>query len=115
MLNATKPRIACVFEHPTLSGGERSMLEVLRRLRGEFDFVAFAPPRGALWAALHVVEVDAVPFERIRRPTRGETPAELTARALSEVVEADRAGRGGLQAARSSGERHPQAGGVADL
>ncbi len=65
------------------------MLEVLRRLRGEFDFVAFAPPQGDLGAALRAAEVDAVPFERIRRPEKGETPAELTARALSEVVEAD--------------------------
>ena len=65
------------------------MLEVLRRLRGEFDFVAFAPAQGDLRAALHAVEVDVVPFERIRRPENGETPAELTARALSEVVEAD--------------------------
>ena len=89
MLSASKPRIACVFEHPTLSGGERSMLEVARRLQHRFDFVAFAPPGGALRTALQSAGLEVVVFERTRRPASGETPAELTARALAGVVEAD--------------------------
>lgn len=103
MLTAPKPRIACVFEHPTLSGGERSMLEVLRRLDGTFDFVALAPPGGALRAALHEMGVKTTPFERTRRPAGGLGPAELTARALSDVLDADLVHGNSLSTAQFTG------------
>ncbi|MBW3539531.1 MAG: glycosyltransferase [Planctomycetes bacterium] len=45
-------RVAIVFEYPTLSGGERSMLAVLDRASAEIDAVALAPAAGPLAAAL---------------------------------------------------------------
>ena len=85
-----KHRIACVFEHPTLSGGERSCLEVLRRLskRG-FEFQAFAPGAGPLYGALAALAISTHPFERVRRSDDEASPAEHTARALASIVEAD--------------------------
>lgn len=83
-------RIACVFEHPTLNGGERSMLGVIRALRGdEFHFHAFAPGSGRLWNALQECGVPCTAFERLREPVGATGPAERTAEALAKLVDAD--------------------------
>src|SRR5690349_1016589 len=50
-LQAVMPRIALLFEHPTLNGGERSILASVERLRGRFEFEAFAPGGGPLRGA----------------------------------------------------------------
>jgi glycosyltransferase involved in cell wall biosynthesis len=86
----TRPaRIACVFEHRTLSGGERSMLAVLARLSGTFRFIALAPPEGPLWEALGTLGLERVPFERCREPQGAMAPPERSAEALGQVVQAD--------------------------
>lgn len=55
------PRIAILFEYPTLLGGERSLLASLERLRSEFDFIALSPPSGDLAEAITRVGIDAAP------------------------------------------------------
>ncbi|RMG38378.1 MAG: glycosyltransferase family 1 protein [Planctomycetota bacterium] len=78
-------RIALLFEYPTLHGGERSMLAVLRRLpRTDWDPVALAPPHGPLADALRKLGVAVEPFDLHGR----DVPAELPERAarLAEAV-----------------------------
>ncbi len=83
------PRIGCVFEHPTLSGGERSMLEVIRCLPKRYGWCAYAPPVGPLWEALQHLGVETHAFERTRQPADGLTPAELTAERLARCARVD--------------------------
>jgi glycosyltransferase involved in cell wall biosynthesis len=66
--------VLLAFEFPTLNGGERSILAVLRQLVGtEFEFVALAPAQGPLGEALQSVGVPTLPFDvrdafGVRRP-----------------------------------------------
>ena len=81
-------RIAQVFEHPTLSGGERSALEIARRLHGRgFLLTAFLPPKASLADELHELGVETVPFARIREPKGAEQPADRTAAALAAQLD----------------------------
>ena len=84
-----KIHIACVFEHPTLSGGERSMLEVLRHLSGpEFEFQALVRPKSALGDALKQRGINTLPFERINERKGWQEPAERNAKAVSDLLAA---------------------------
>jgi len=65
------PRVLLVFEHPTLNGGERSLLAVLPFLqRAGWDVDAFAPPSGPLADALQQLHV-WLPSPRTRREGQG--------------------------------------------
>lgn len=56
-----KPYLAILFEYPTLSGGELSMLGALERI-DRFPITAFAPAVGPLAEALQVRNIPAVGF-----------------------------------------------------
>ena len=47
------PRVAVLFEYPSLNGGEWSILTAAERLKSAYEFVAFAPIDGPLGGALH--------------------------------------------------------------
>ena len=86
----TQPRIACVFEHPTISGGERSCLAVIDRLSSEeFEFQAFAPGTGPLRNVLMASAIPTHSFERVRKSKDQASPAERTAGVLASMVRAD--------------------------
>ena len=55
-----KPRVAVLFEYPTLLGGERSLLVAAEHLQDQFDFLAIAPPRGPLAAAVSAAGIPIV-------------------------------------------------------
>jgi len=55
------PRIAVLFEYPTLLGGERSLLASVERLRDRFEFTAIAPRGGDLADAIRELGVTLVP------------------------------------------------------
>ncbi|MBM81177.1 MAG: hypothetical protein CMJ78_11365 [Planctomycetaceae bacterium] len=58
------PRIAVVFEFPSLNGGEHSMLAIFDQLnKSEFEFVAIAPPTGRLADAFKERNIEHVPLE----------------------------------------------------
>jgi len=103
MKPSPRPRITCVFEHPTLNGGERSLLEVVKRLRGAFHFAAFAPGSGPLWNELASLGIPTEPFEPIRAPVGPTTPAERTAAALASRVTADLVHGNSLSTAQFTG------------
>lgn len=69
------PRIAIIFEYPSLSGGEFSMLSVLPQI-ADCELIALAPEAGPLREALNPIAVDFVPFD-IRDDGFKRTPAEL--------------------------------------
>lgn len=56
-----KPHIAILFEFPTLSGGELSMLGALERI-DRFQFTAFVPAAGSLADALRKRKIPVVDF-----------------------------------------------------
>jgi len=57
-------RVAYLLEFPTLSGGERSLLALLRRLdRREFEPLVFAPAEGQVASALAAGGIPHRPFE----------------------------------------------------
>lgn len=55
------PRIAVLFEYPTLLGGERSLLAIIERLRSRFEFIALAPEHGPLAEALRNAAIERHP------------------------------------------------------
>jgi len=58
------PKIAVVFEFPSLNGGEHSMLAIFDCLKeSDYEFVAIAPPNGPLADALSERKIEHVPFE----------------------------------------------------
>ncbi len=82
------PRVAVVFEFPTVSGGEGAGLEILRRLdRSRFDLVALAPEEGPLAHALAGLAVPIRPL-RLKQETGNPLPPlaiDAVAEAASEV------------------------------
>ncbi|MCH2209767.1 MAG: glycosyltransferase family 4 protein [Fuerstiella sp.] len=58
------PHVAILFEYPTLSGGEHSMLTVLRELQGSagIRFTALAPSEGPLAQRLKSLNIAISPF-----------------------------------------------------
>ncbi len=57
------PRVLLLFEYPTLSGGERSMLPMIDGIRAAgFDVVAAAPPDGPLADALRSKQIPVEPL-----------------------------------------------------
>lgn len=55
------PRLAILFEYPTLLGGERSLLAVIKSLSTTWDVLAIAPPHGPLAAALQAYDIPLLP------------------------------------------------------
>ncbi len=58
-----RPKLLLLFEYPTLSGGEFSMLTMLETLgRTQFEFVAAAPPSGPLTRRLQQCGIKVLPL-----------------------------------------------------
>lgn len=71
------PRLLLLFEFPTLSGGERSLLSSLPAVRNAgFDLQAVAPVEGDLAAALAGHQVEVVPWAK----SAGDARPSLSAR-----------------------------------
>jgi glycosyltransferase involved in cell wall biosynthesis len=65
-----------VFEFASINGGERSIEAVLPNFVGtDFEFVALAPPRGAIVGALQAIGIPVVPFD-VRDNAGNRRPAE---------------------------------------
>jgi glycosyltransferase involved in cell wall biosynthesis len=80
------PRIAALFEYPSLNGGERSLLAVAERLGDRFELVALAPPGGLLTEALRQAGFELAPSPLF--DARGERLPRLAALAkLIEIVQ----------------------------
>ncbi|MGC1276415.1 MAG: glycosyltransferase family 4 protein [Planctomycetaceae bacterium] len=80
------PRIAVLFEYPTLLGGERSLLALIEHLRPRFDFVALAPEHGPLADALRKAEIERHPSP-LFAPSGQRLPRPL---AVSQTLDAVR-------------------------
>ncbi|QDT37091.1 glycosyltransferase family 4 protein [Stratiformator vulcanicus] len=79
------PRIAIIFEFPTLFGGERSMLAVIDQLLSPADssweFVAICPEQGALRDALSARGIEVKPLN-LRDETGKRPPKHIAAEML---------------------------------
>ena len=81
-------RIALVFEFPSLNGGERSMLAVVRQLRGRgIEFIALAPGNGPLKESLASCGIRTLPFN-VRDPDGNRRPREDILKELGETLTA---------------------------
>jgi glycosyltransferase involved in cell wall biosynthesis len=91
------PRIALLFEYPTLNGGERSMLQTLGLLDlREFEILALAPTTGRLAEALRAKSIRHVPFDlrddadvRLPRDQAIENLVELMRQQSAELLHAN--------------------------
>ena len=79
------PRIAILFEYPSLLGGERSLLAGIERIGSEFAFLAIAPPVGRLAEALHAAGIGIVPSPLFDAEGRKQ-PRELVLEDLAALV-----------------------------
>lgn len=78
------PRIAVLFEFPTVSGGEGAGLQILKRLdRRRYDLVALAPPEGPLADALAAIGIPVHPLL-----LKEETGNPLPPQAIAAVARA---------------------------
>ncbi len=81
------PRVAILFEYPTLYGGERSMLAALNAMdRSQIEIVAIAPAEGLLAEAIAEIDIEHVPFQ-VFDENRKRRPREQVLPALVEVVQ----------------------------
>ena len=80
------PRIAVLFEYPSLLGGERSLLAAAERLKDRFEFVALAPSAGPLAEALHDAGIAIAPSPLFDE-TGNRLPRPL---AVSQTIDAVR-------------------------
>ena len=80
----TLKRVALLFEFPTLSGGERSLLAALDGIdRDRWACLALAPPEGRLARALHAAGVEIETLGRLA------DPLEVAAEAGADLVHAN--------------------------
>ncbi len=81
-------KIGWLFEHPTLSGGERSALEMLTRLAPPYEPVALSPAEGPLATALAQRGVPHLPHTINRRKADIETLVDqLNAKATAHGLD----------------------------
>ncbi|QDT63276.1 glycosyltransferase family 4 protein [Calycomorphotria hydatis] len=81
------PRVALLFEFPTLFGGERSMLAVVDcclKEESEWEFVAVCPSDGALADAFHERDVEVIACD-LREGTK-RPPKEVAMGMLCDVL-----------------------------
>jgi glycosyltransferase involved in cell wall biosynthesis len=80
------PRVLVLCEHPTLNGGERSLLAVLPTIqRAGWEVEAFCPPTGPLAEAFTQIGVRVC----LPSPRRGEAP-EVRGESLRELLSQQR-------------------------
>jgi glycosyltransferase involved in cell wall biosynthesis len=104
------PRVAILFEHPTLNGGEHSMLSVLERLAGgQARVTALTPRTGDLVDAMRDARIPVVPLDlhdaagrRLPRETSAENLLAALRNASPEIVHANSLAMGRLSGAVAS-------------
>jgi len=80
------PRVAILFEYPTLNGGEHSMLSVLERLAdGRATVTALAPRTGDLVDAMREARIPVMPLD-LRDAAGKRLPREATDQNLLAAI-----------------------------